>query len=135
MGIYCVYSGTDSESYLCELQIAGTGPALDQLLPCRGWRPFQHVGGGSRPAHPTPVAGMTVILEGHMEIGVAGGSRRQLRLQPGDMLLVLDTSGRGHSTSIPATDRLRVAGVAFDSGDWPKVRAAFTDWPPQMMPP
>lgn len=135
MGIYCVYSGTDSESHLCELQIAGSGPALDQLLPCRGWRPLQHDGGGNRAAHPTPVAGMTFMLEGSMEIGVAGGQRSRLLLQRGDMLLVLDTSGHGHSSSVPSTERLRVAGVAFDAADWPRIKAAFTGWPDQMLPP
>ena len=30
---------------------------------------------------------------------------------------------------------LRVAGVSFAAGDWPRVRDAFTGWPANLVPP
>ena len=135
MSIYGLYSGADDHSHLVELQIVGSGPALNELLPCQGWRPFQADAGHMQARHPTPVAGMTVMLGGCMEIGVGGGSLHSVALIPGDMLLVLDTRGEGHSTAIKGPDRLRVAGVSFSAGDWPAIARHFSGWPGNLLAP
>lgn len=85
--------------------------------------------------HPTPVAGMTVMLGGCMDIGVGGGGLRSISLTAGDMLLVLDTRGAGHSTHIKGPDWLRVAGVSFTSADWRVIRQHFTGWPDNLLAP
>lgn len=135
MGIYALYSASDGESHLCSVEIDGSGPPLDKLLPCRGWRPFQCAPGVEQKKHPTPVAGMTIMLSGCMTIRVDGGTRRSVALGPGDMLLVLDTQGAGHATSITGNDMLRVTGVSFDRNDWPLIRSAFTGWPANLEAP
>lgn len=135
MSIIGLYSGDDGQSHLVELELVGQGPPLDQPLPCSGWRPFQCNPGLSSPLHPTPVAGVTFMLGGCMEISVGGGARRHVRLTAGDMLVVLDTRGAGHATSITGEQPLRVAGVTFAPADWPRVRAAFSGWPPNLVAP
>lgn len=135
MSIIGLYSGDDGQSHLVELQIVGNGPPLDQPLPCGGWRPFQCAPGARSPLHPTPVAGVTFMLAGCMEISVGGGTRRHVALRCGDMLVVIDTRGAGHATAITGDEPLRVAGVSFAAGDWPRVRDAFTGWPANLVPP
>jgi hypothetical protein len=135
MSIYGLYSGTDGQSHLVELAIVGRGPPLNELLPCQGWRPFQSDPGHVQARHPTPVAGMTVMLGGCMEIGVGGGSLHSVALRPGDMLLVLDTRGEGHSTAIKGPERLQVAGVSFSAGDWPAIARHFSGWPDNLLAP
>jgi hypothetical protein len=78
---------------------------------------------------------MNVMLGGCMEIGVGGGALRRIALRPGDMLLVLDTQGAGHSTDITGPDWLRTAGVSFAASDWPAIRNAFAGWPADLLPP
>ncbi len=135
MSIYGLYSGTDGQSHLVELEIVGSGPPLNELLPSQGWRPFQSDPGHVQARHPTPVAGMTVMLGGCMEIGVGGGSLRSVALRPGDMLLVLDTRGEGHSTAIKGPDRLQVAGMSFSARDWSAIARHFSGWPDNLLAP
>jgi hypothetical protein len=135
MSIFGLYSGNDGQSHLVELQIVGSGPPLKEPLPCQGWRPFQCDPGVTQASHPTPVAGMTVMLSGCMEISVGGGALRHVALRPGDMLMVLDTRGAGHATAITGPDKLRVAGVTFAPADWPVIRAHFSGWPDNLLDP
>ncbi len=135
MAIYGLYSGDDGESHLVVLEIVGNGPPLDQPLPCTGWRPFQCPPGHSQERHPTPVSGMTMMLGGCMEIGVGGGTLQHVALIAGDALLVIDTHGAGHSTAITGSDPLRVAGVTFDSSQWPEIRRQFSGWPSNLLDP
>ena len=135
MSIYALFAASDGKSRIAALQIVGSGPALDAPLPCAGWRPFQCDPGVVQSAHPTPLAGMTVILDGCMEIGVGGGDMRNVKMVKGDMLLVLDTRGEGHSTAITGQQRLRVTGVTFTARDWPAIRAAFSGWPDDLIAP
>ena len=135
VSIYGLYSGNDGQSHLVALQIVGQGPPLQSPLPCLGWRPFQCAPGHRQGRHPTPVAGVTFMLGGCMEIGVGGGLLQRIALQPGDLLLVLDTRGEGHSTDITGTDWLRTTGVSFAPTDWPAIRDAFQGWPDNLLPP
>ncbi len=135
MSIYGLYSGDDGLSYLAELDIIGNGPALDQPLPCSGWRPFQCEPGIEQDKHPTPVAGLTVVLNGCMEIGVGGGLLKNVKLEKGDMLVVLDTQGEGHSTKITGTDRFQVTGITFSGKDWPQIKQHFSGWPENLLSP
>ena len=135
MSIIGLSAATDGRSHLVLLEIVGNGPALDALLPCSGWRPFQCDPGARQSLHPTPVAGMTIVLSGCMEIGVGGGALRDIALRAGDMLLVLDTTGEGHSTALTGNEKLRVAGVTFSAQDWPAIRDAFIGWPADMHAP
>jgi hypothetical protein len=53
--------------------------------------------GGDVP-HPAPVRQFLVVLVGRVEITASDGSSRQF--DPGDLVLIEDTSGKGHSTRI-----------------------------------
>ena len=61
--------------------------------------------GGDVP-HPAPVRQFLTVLVGRAEITASDGSSRQF--DPGDLVLIEDTSGNGHSTRI-----LTVGGVAL----------------------
>ncbi|MFK7958313.1 MAG: hypothetical protein AB8B96_19625 [Lysobacterales bacterium] len=78
---------------------------------------------------------MTVILAGCMEISVGDESTDPLSLQPGDSLLVLDTQGIGHSTTIAGPDDLQIMGVSFDKSQWAEIRSHFSGWPNTMLEP
>jgi hypothetical protein len=54
--------------------------------------------GGDVP-HPAPVRQFLVVLVGRAEITASDGSSRQF--DPGDLVLIEDTSGKGHSTPDP----------------------------------
>src|SRR5215467_7110959 len=47
--------------------------------------------------HPAPARQWVVMLRGAIEVEVSDGTRR--RFEPGDLLLVTDTTGTGHLTS------------------------------------
>jgi hypothetical protein len=47
--------------------------------------------------HPAPARQWVVMLRGVIEVEVSDGTRR--RFEPGDLLLVTDTTGTGHITS------------------------------------
>src|SRR5262245_50380588 len=47
--------------------------------------------------HPAPARQWVVMLRGAIEVEVSDGTRR--RFEPGDLLLVTDTTGTGHITS------------------------------------
>lgn len=47
--------------------------------------------------HPAPREQWVVMLRGAIEVEVSDGTRR--RFEPGDLVLVTDTSGRGHVTT------------------------------------
>lgn len=129
MSIHGVFNAPDGETHLCELRIRGQGPSLDQLLSCDGWRPFQCEPGGRQAAHPTPVVGITVVLNGRMDISVAAGDLREIGVTPGDMLVLTDTIAPGHATSVVGPDMLRVFGVTIETEPWPILQAAFEGWP------
>ncbi|MEZ5498992.1 MAG: hypothetical protein R3E77_06135 [Steroidobacteraceae bacterium] len=135
MSIYGVVTATDGATRICVLEIAHPPPSLAQLLPASGWRPFQCDPGVTQAAHNTPVAGLTMMLGGCMEISVTAGDLSRVALVAGDVLILLDTHGSGHATAITGTDALRTIGVAFAPKDWPSIRDAFTGWPNQLVPP
>lgn len=47
--------------------------------------------------HPAPREQWVVVLRGALEVEVSDGSRR--RFEPGDLVFVADTAGKGHVTS------------------------------------
>ena len=135
MSIYGLYSGDDGQSHLVELQMSGSGPPMNELLPCTGWRPFQSESGRSQSRHPTPMIGMTIMLGGCMKISVGGGKLREVALLKGDTLLVLDTHGEGHATAITGPDDLRIVGLGFEKTDWPTIQEHFSGWPDNLLAP
>ncbi|HZD17931.1 MAG TPA: cupin domain-containing protein [Actinomycetota bacterium] len=62
--------------------------------------------GGDVP-HPTPYRQLMCVLDGAFEVETTDGTRR--RLDPGSVLLLEDTTGKGHATRVLTEQTLVVA--------------------------
>ena len=95
MGIYRMYTGSDNETHIEELTLESR-PDLSDLQNVKGMR-IQHTEGGRfLDWHPAPDKRWLVILSGDVEIGFGDGSTRQFHA--GDIRLIEDVTGRGHTT-------------------------------------
>ena len=59
--------------------------------------------------HPAPRRQLMFVLAGELEVRVSDGAVRRFR--PGDMLLVEDTSGKGHVSTVVGDERCYMANV------------------------
>ena len=87
------------------LSVAALGDATGAFLlvgGSAGWR--------GEVAHPTPRRQVFCVLAGRFTITASGGSTREFA--PGDLLLLEDTWGEGHSTHF-LTERVVVAATAL----------------------
>ncbi|KAA2251441.1 hypothetical protein F0L68_37145 [Solihabitans fulvus] len=62
--------------------------------------------GWSGPAHPAPTRQLMVLMSGAIEVTASDGECR--RFAAGDVLLVEDTTGKGHTTRSVAPDSVAV---------------------------
>ena len=62
--------------------------------------------GGDVP-HPTPFRQLMCVLDGRFEVEASDGTTR--RLDPGSVLLLEDTTGKGHATRVLTEEALVVA--------------------------
>lgn len=95
MGIYHMYTGTDKETHIEELDLEND-PRLQSPQALRDME-IQII---EEPKfldyHPAPNRRWLVILSGKMEIGLGDGSTHTFG--PGDMRLIEDIDGHGHTT-------------------------------------
>ena len=95
MGIYHMYTGTDKETHIEELDLEND-PRLQSPQALRDME-IQII---EEPRfldyHPAPNRRWLVILSGKMEIGLGDGSTHTFG--PGDMRLIEDIDGHGHTT-------------------------------------
>jgi hypothetical protein len=137
--IYGVYTGTDLKSYMCELEIAGEEaviPTFQVLAPGGAGLP---VDGSWQDYHISTVFGsMTVMLDGELELGVTAGSLRTALAKAGDIYIMIDTQGDGHSAmrkgNVP-TQIINARFVTTAEGLWPALKRAFKGWPDNVLPP
>ena len=112
MEIYRLYSGSDGESHLEELDLAAhlelAQAQLTSSISSREWPAGHFIDW-----HPAPRRQYIISLSGYVEIGLGDGTT--VRYNPGDARLVEDTTGRGHTTRL--TDER--------SGDQPCIRAVI----------
>ena len=113
----CIYADSAGESHfktveveLPEIDYAPPAPPLNvsTILPASSYAfvssPIDWYGDW----HPTPKRQFFLYLAGEMEIEVSDGEARRIRA--GDILLVEDTSGKGHrSRSVGSTDVITMA--------------------------
>lgn len=64
--------------------------------------------------HTSGMAGLSITLEGEWEIEASDGSRRGLR--PGDVLVMLDTTGQGHRSWPVGDTPCLTMGIGFGDG-------------------
>ena len=98
MKVTRIYTDRDGESHFAELDIplrdAGDIGALSELLPVEHIIFRETDGDYDYTWHNAPCRQFVLMLEGGVEIEVSDGARRIFH--SGDILLVEDTTGRGH---------------------------------------
>lgn len=88
----------DGEIALEDRYIAeGTPPMAVGSLPSASGVQFLRSAAFDSAPHPAPREQWVVMLRGMIEVTVSDGSQR--RFGPGDLLLVADTTGKGHVTA------------------------------------
>ena len=95
MGIYRMYTGSDNETHIEELDLAQQ-PNLADPQNVKGMRIQRTEAGRFLDFHPAPDRRWLVILSGEVEIGL-GDSTKQ-KFGPGDIRLIEDVTGHGHTT-------------------------------------
>lgn len=93
--------------------------AWEGIAGATGWGITQGNGEGYGEWHVSAMAGLSIVLRGAWAIEAGDGACRVLR--PGDMLVMLDTTGRGHRSQTvekPCT----VIGIAFDADTAARLR-------------
>lgn len=82
------------------------------ILPAIGFGYRAATATSSFPFHPAPRRQLVVVLAGVMEIGSGNGELQ--RLGPGDLILVDDTAGAGHSLRHESGTRLLAVALPPD---------------------
>ena len=93
MGFYRMYTGNDGHSHIEEMD-----PELTSLRPVKGIVFRESPPGNFIDWHPAPQRQFIISLAGELEIGFSDGSLH--RFGPGDVRLVEDTTGHGHTTRV-----------------------------------
>ena len=94
MAMYRVFAGPDGESHIEEFQLEDR-PELDAITNLSEVRVQHFDGTRNMDFHPLPERRLIVHLSGEVEIGTTDGSKQLFRA--GDVRLMEDTTGRGHS--------------------------------------
>ena len=103
MGFFRVYAGADGESHIEELDVAGQ-PDLATIQNVKEVK-IQHFAEPRKmDFHPLPDRRLIIHLSGEVEIGMSDGTKQIFRA--GDVRLMEDVTGRGHSHQdlTPTTD-------------------------------
>jgi uncharacterized cupin superfamily protein len=100
MRVTRIYSAADGATHFADLEIplahAGTIGRLSDRVAATGVVFRETPGDYDYDWHPAPRRQYVVLLDGEIEITVGDGETRRFR--GGDVLLVEDTTGRGHRT-------------------------------------
>jgi len=118
-----IYATPDGGSALLDLPLPLcrkiSSGAWEGIAGATGWGITQGDGEGYGEWHVSAMAGLSIVLRGAWAIEAGDGARRVLR--PGDMLVMLDTTGCGHCSQTleqPCT----VIGIAFDANTAARLR-------------
>ena len=95
MGIYRMYTGSDNETHIEELPLSAHAE-LEQLQSVKGLQIQQNAGGRFLDFHQAPNKRWMITLSGDLEIGLGDGTVH--RFGPGDVRLIEDVTGHGHTT-------------------------------------
>lgn len=94
MAIYRVFTGSDGESHIEEIRLEDR-PELGAMTNLTEVRVQQFDGTRNMDFHPLPERRLIVHLSGEVEIGTTDGAKQLF--SAGDIRLMEDTTGRGHS--------------------------------------
>jgi oxalate decarboxylase/phosphoglucose isomerase-like protein (cupin superfamily) len=121
-----IWASEDGESHLEDVDLAFEEsdflpPAppmhLTARTPASGYFIARVPPGWHADWHPAPVRELAVYLTGEGEIEASDGTVRSLR--PGTILLVDDTTGKGHITRVTGTEELVVVIVTLPDDPTP----------------
>jgi hypothetical protein len=113
VGIYRVYTGEDGDSHLEDLS-GSEHPLLSGKLPATGVFLKRFPAGTSLAPHPAPRRMVCVIVSGVLEAGFPDGTVQ--RFVAGDVRLMEDTHGSGHTTRVIGEEEAVIAVVALPEG-------------------
>lgn len=91
-----LYTGPDGLAYVKDLQVAARPNGVADLLPVNGIEIHRTPPGFSIGWHLEKRRQYLITLSGSGEIGIANG--KKIILRPGSILLVENTTGKGHMT-------------------------------------
>jgi len=95
MGIYRMYTGSDNETHMEELSLSDH-PELGELKIVKGLQIQKNDGGRFMDFHQAPNKRWLITLSGEIEIGLGDGTVH--KFGPGDVRLIEDITGHGHTT-------------------------------------
>ncbi len=107
MAFYRIYTGEDNWSRFEELSLDALPDINDAIATTRFFVKRFDVA-TDLDWHPAPRRMMTVLLAGELELEFRNGSR--LKIHPGDVRLMEDTTGNGHRTRV-VSGQMAVIGV------------------------
>ena len=95
MCIYRMYNGPDNETHIEELPLSAH-PELGDLQIVKGLQIQRNQGGRFMDFHQAPNKRWLITLSGELEIGL--GDDTVHKFGPGDVRLIEDVTGLGHTT-------------------------------------
>ena len=105
--IHCIYTGRDGQSHFSDDALALKADAMGRLSTglqrAVGWMYAESPQERFVDWHTSGPGGVSVMLEGWMDVEIGSGETR--RLVAGDVLIALDTSGQGHRSRMSANTR------------------------------
>jgi quercetin dioxygenase-like cupin family protein len=93
-----LYSGVDGETHAEEVNISQLSSAQPDLLKASGVRFATRGAGTSDDWHTAPQRQYLITLKGHAEIEIGGG--KIVHATTGSVLLIDDTTGKGHRAKV-----------------------------------
>ncbi len=97
MNTFRLYTGADGQSHIEPIDLAKT-TEWTKGIPTTQISFREDPIGRFLDWHPAPRRQFVIILSGQLEIGLGDGSKHLFG--PGDARLVVDTTGRGHTTRV-----------------------------------
>lgn len=137
--IYGVYTGTDMKSYMCILKIADVSAIVPVYQVAAPGGPGLPIDGSWQDYHISTLFGsVTIVLDGELELGVTAGRIRTALAKAGDVYVMIDTQGDGHSAMRKGKVPLKVMNARFAlsaGGLWNALSKGFSGWPDNVLPP
>jgi hypothetical protein len=118
-----IYSDSAGASHFSDLEIAFelkdyAPPAppisVTDVFASKGWVVISSPVGWHGDWHPVPRSQYMICLAGSLEVQVSDGETR--RLGPGSVVLVEDTSGKGHVSKVVGSERVYMVALPIVEG-------------------
>jgi hypothetical protein len=116
MRIHNLYVDPEGETHFRDIEVEWSDRldwgTLSTRLPATGMTFVEGVGGYDLGWHPAPCRQYVILLQGGVEVTASDGERRTIAV--GEIVLVEDTTGKGHRSRIFDHNQLRAIFVPVD---------------------